>query len=117
MRSMRSSQIHPCPEGGLSPRAAGPVRIIGYGAQIAEHGGVTKLLWFLGMLSTNLAVINFLPFPVLDGGHMVFLTYEKIRGKPAPAKLQFALQLIGLALILLLFVSLTINDLRNMFFG
>ncbi len=97
--------------------AAGPVRIIGYGAQIAEHGGVTKLLWFLGMLSTNLAVINFLPFPVLDGGHMVFLTYEKIRGKPAPAKLQFALQLIGLAMILLLFVSLTINDIRNMFTG
>ena len=42
-----------------------------------------EFVFFLGLISINLAVVNFLPIPVLDGGHMVFLIYEKIRGKPA----------------------------------
>ena len=57
---------------------------------------------FLGLLSVNLAVINFLPIPVLDGGHMVFLAYEGIRGKPADERITERLHLAGLALLLCL---------------
>src|SRR5207248_2822053 len=60
----------------------------------------------LGMISINLAVINFLPIPVLDGGHMVFLLYERLRGRPAPEQVRYAATFVGLALIgsLMLFV-------------
>ena len=68
----------------------GPVTIAkaaGYSA--AE--GISSLLIFLTMLSANLAVLNFLPIPLLDGGHMVFLAYEGIRGRPANEKFVVAL--------------------------
>ena len=57
---------------------------------------------FLTLLSANLAVINFLPIPVLDGGHMVLLIYEGIRGKPADERVQEVLTWIGLIFILAL---------------
>ncbi|MHB8899740.1 MAG: site-2 protease family protein [Thermoguttaceae bacterium] len=60
----------------------------------------TALLLFLCVISANLAVINFLPIPVLDGGHMVFLTYEGIRGKPPSENVQVGLSYIGLLLLL-----------------
>ena len=54
----------------------------------AASQGLSSLLIFLTMLSANLAVINFLPIPLLDGGHMVFLAYEGIRGRPANEKIR-----------------------------
>ena len=70
------------------------------------YGGATLFVMFLGMISINLAVINFLPIPVLDGGHMVFLLYERLRGRPAPEQVRYAATFVGLALIgsLMLFV-------------
>ena len=59
----------------------GPVTIAQVAGSLAEQG-FTSLLMFLTMLSANLAVVNFLPIPVLDGGHMVFLIYEGITGRP-----------------------------------
>ena len=58
--------------------------------------GLSSLLIFLTMLSANLAVINFLPIPLLDGGHMVFLAYEGIRGRPANERVVVALHMVGL---------------------
>ena len=69
----------------------------------ADQGPV-KLLLFLTFLSANLAVLNFLPIPVLDGGHFVLLAYEGIRGKPADERVQVGLSYIGLILILTLMV-------------
>jgi regulator of sigma E protease len=68
--------------------------------------GPGKLLLFLTMLSANLAVINFLPIPLLDGGHMAFLLWEGIRGKPAGEKFVNALHTVGFVFIitLMLFV-------------
>jgi len=66
--------------------------------------GISRLLLFLTLLSANLAIINFLPIPVLDGGHMVFLTYEGIRGKPVNEKLAIRLTVAGLIFILGLMV-------------
>jgi regulator of sigma E protease len=83
----------------------GPITI----AQAAGYSafeGMGKLLIFLTMLSANLAVINFLPIPLLDGGHMVFLAWEGIRGRPAGEKFVVALHTVGFVFIisLMLFV-------------
>ena len=66
--------------------------------------GLPRLLIFLTLLSTNLAVINFLPIPVLDGGHMMFLLAEGIRGKPVNERWAFYLTMIGFSFILALMV-------------
>jgi regulator of sigma E protease len=67
-------------------------------------------VWFLAMISANLAVVNFLPIPIVDGGLFCFLLLEKITGKPPSPKLQSAAQLVGLVLILGLFLFVTYND-------
>jgi regulator of sigma E protease len=72
--------------------------------------GPTKLMYFLALISANLAVINFLPLPIVDGGLFVFLLIEKIKGSPISMKVQVATQLIGLVLIIGIFVVVTIQD-------
>jgi regulator of sigma E protease len=77
----------------------GPVTI----AQMAYHSaakGLADLLIFLTIIGANLAVLNFLPIPVLDGGHMVFLAYEGITGRPPNERVQTILTYLGLLLIL-----------------
>jgi regulator of sigma E protease len=83
----------------------GPVTIAKAAGYSASEG-VAQLLIFLTMLSANLAVINFLPIPLLDGGHMVFLAWEGIRGRPASEKFVLALHTVGFVFIisLMLFV-------------
>lgn len=84
----------------VSPRLmGGPIAIAAAAGRYA-YQGIPELLVFLTMLSANLAVLNFLPIPLLDGGHMVFLLWEGIRGKPANERVQMILTYIGLALIL-----------------
>jgi regulator of sigma E protease len=84
----------------ISPRLlGGPIEIAKQAGRSAEEG-FSRLLLFLTMLSANLAVVNFLPIPVLDGGHMVFLLYEWIRGKPPSEGVVAVLSYLGLALIL-----------------
>jgi regulator of sigma E protease len=77
----------------------GPIEIAKQAGRSASEG-FSRLLLFLTMLSANLAVVNFLPIPVLDGGHMVFLLYEAIRGKPPSEGVVAVLSYIGLALLL-----------------
>jgi regulator of sigma E protease len=83
----------------------GPLTIGAVATSEASQGASTLLL-FMTFLSVNLAIVNFLPIPVLDGGHMMFLTYEAIRGKPADEKWLNGLTLIGFAFLicLMLFV-------------
>ena len=76
-----------------------------------------QFLLFLGMISVNLAVVNFLPIPVLDGGHMVFLILEKILGRPVPEKFAALAMYIGLGFILILMISVITLDVRRIFFG
>ena len=61
--------------------AMGPVGMITTGKQIATKG-TNWLLWYLAMISANLAVVNFLPIPIVDGGLFTLLILEKIQGKP-----------------------------------
>lgn len=92
--------------GELSLKLTGGPVTIANAAGDAANKGLAQLLLFLTMLSANLAVVNILPIPVLDGGHLVFLAYEGITGKPPNARVFELLSLIGFALLmtLMLFV-------------
>ena len=76
----------------------GPIMIASVAYEFASQD-VYAFIMFLGMISINLAVINFLPIPILDGGHMVFLIYEKIRGIPASESVRAVAAYVGLVLI------------------
>jgi len=75
------------------------------------------LVMFCGLISINLAVVNFLPIPPLDGGHMVFLIYEAIFRKPAGTSVQYALSLIGMIAVLALMLFTVGLDIWRLFFG
>ncbi len=84
----------------VSPKGlGGPLSIFGVAHQSASKG-ISALLIFLGMLSANLAVLNFLPIPLLDGGHMVFLILEGIRGKPVSERVVVAFHYAGFLFII-----------------
>ena len=76
----------------------------------AARMGLTYLIHFLGILSINLAVLNFLPIPPLDGGQMVFLIAEKVRGRPLPESALVAGTYLGLFLVLGLMIFVTFQD-------
>jgi len=96
--------LHKLTSNQISPRLlGGPIEIAKQAGKSASEG-FSNFLLFLTMLSANLAVVNFLPIPVLDGGHMVFLLYEWIRGKPPSEGVVAVLSYIGLALILTLMI-------------
>ncbi len=92
----------------------GPVMIAKLAGQSARLG-ISSFLLFIGFISVNLAFINLLPLPVFDGGHLVFLLLEGIRGKRLPLKARVVIQNIGLALILILIVLVTSNDIMRLF--
>lgn len=91
----------------------GPVGIAHLGTIIAESG-LVRMLFFLALISVNLAVVNFLPLPIVDGGQFLFLVYEQLRGKPAPIAFQNAVTLAGMALIGSMFLLVTFNDFKNL---
>jgi regulator of sigma E protease len=91
----------------------GPVGIAHIGTIVASEGTL-KLLFFLALVSVNLAVVNFLPLPIVDGGQFLFLLFEQIRGKPVPIIIQNAATLAGLALIGCIFLIVTFNDIRSL---
>ncbi len=88
---------------------AGPVGIFTMSYKVAEQQ-TTKFLWFLAFISINLAVVNLLPIPVLDGGHIMFLLIEKVRGRPVSEGVLIAAQYVGLVLLLSLIVWVTFFD-------
>jgi regulator of sigma E protease len=90
----------------------GPLAIVGMAKGEAERG-LSPLLMFLTFLSMNLAILNFLPIPALDGGHMVFLLYELIFGKRANEQLEFKLTVAGLLTLLTLMVVVFANDIMR----
>lgn len=107
--------LHRLFTGRLSYRSlGGPIMIVrAAGSEASE--GMARLLVFLTFLSANLAVLNFLPIPALDGGHMLFLAAEGIRGKPVNERLQVALTLIGVGCLLSLMVLVFGLDIQRFF--
>lgn len=92
----------------------GPILIAQIAGQQAKAGFV-NLLYFIGLLSVNLGVLNLLPVPVLDGGHLMFLTIEAIRKKPLGERAQVIAQQVGIALLGTLMVFVFYNDIVRLF--
>ena len=92
---------------------AGPIGVAQMAGQVAQHGFISLLL-FTALLSLNLGVINLLPIPVLDGGHLVLLILEGITGRKLPEKALQYIQMTGVGL-LLVFVYSTFQDILRLF--
>ncbi len=93
----------------------GPLRIAEMAGKSAQSG-LEMFLGFLAMLSVNLAVINLVPIPVLDGGHLFFLLLEGIMGRPLSARAREWIQYVGLAIMFSLMFFVIFNDLNQMVF-
>jgi len=93
-------------------QVGGPIRIFQV-AELEAERGISSQLLFLTLLSMNLAVLNFLPIPVLDGGHMVFLICEAVLGRRVNEELEMRLTLVGGLMLLALMVFVFFNDLIN----
>ena len=91
---------------------AGPVGIVGLVGE-ASAFGLTALLMFTAFISLNLAVINLLPFPALDGGRLVIVAVEAIKGSPIKPSWVATVNTIGFALLILLMVAVTWNDISR----
>jgi regulator of sigma E protease len=103
--------------GEVSPKSLmGPVGMIAASSSIIAEKEYTRYLHFMGIISACLAVMNFLPLPILDGGLVILLIIEKIKGSPVHIKVQEGLTYVGLAIIGLLFVLITYNDIIRVFF-
>jgi membrane-associated protease RseP (regulator of RpoE activity) len=94
-------------------QVAGPVAIVATGAKIAQSDAAS-LFNFASLISINLAIINILPLPALDGGQLAFLLVEGVRGKPLPNRIQESVMQTGLVLLLGLGVFLIIRDTVNL---
>lgn len=92
----------------------GPVGIAHLGTQIASQGFIW-VLFFMALISINLAVINFLPLPIVDGGQFLMLCYEWIRGRPVPIVVQNIATMAGLVFIGAMFLYVTFNDIKTIF--
>jgi len=91
----------------------GPVGITHVGARVAERGFI-YLLFFLGLISANLAVVNFLPIPIADGGLMVFLIIEALTRRPVSVGVQNFAAAVGLVLVGAIFLFVTFNDIMRL---
>jgi regulator of sigma E protease len=95
---------------------SGPVGILSISYQVAQESFI-KFLYFMGLISACIAVMNLLPIPVVDGGVIVFLLIEKIKGSPIPEKVQAGITYAGMAFLLAVFLWITYNDIHRIFFG
>ena len=98
----------------VSVDVTGPVGIAVLTGQVVDQG-IVYLIYFVALLSLNLAIINFLPFPALDGGRFLFLIIEKIRRKPVNQRVEGVIHMIGFALLLLLVLLVTVRDVIQLF--
>ncbi|MBC7783210.1 MAG: site-2 protease family protein [Burkholderiales bacterium] len=88
---------------------SGPLGILSAGSSAADRG-LDWLIWFTALISANLAVVNFLPIPIVDGGLFIFLLAEKLTGRPPSPRVQAVAQIVGLVLLGSLFLFVTYHD-------
>jgi len=96
--------------GNVSNKALGGPILIAQASYESAKLGMGKLLYFLGIISINLAFLNILPVPVLDGGHLLFLLIEKIKGSPVSQRTLAIANYIGMGMVLSLVIFATKND-------
>lgn len=91
----------------------GPIKIAQIAAKSADSG-ISNFLYFLALLSLSLAILNIMPFPVLDGGHLVMIIIEAVIKREIPIKIKMAIQNTGLVLLLLLMAFIIYNDIISL---
>ncbi|NLP18218.1 MAG: RIP metalloprotease RseP [Firmicutes bacterium] len=99
--------------GRIAPELSGPVGIIQTVGEAARTGFL-DVLFLAAILSINIALFNFFPIPMLDGGQLLFLTVEGIRGKPLRPEQEGFFRFIGILLLLLLLVAVTYSDITRL---
>lgn len=104
-------------QGKLSKEVSGPVGILAIVDRILKTGNIWDLINLTGIISINLAVLNILPLPALDGGRQLFIFIEAIFGKKVAPKLESVIHGVGMALLLLLMLAITIKDVRAWIFA
>ena len=92
----------------------GPIKIAEISGRVATQG-IISLAFFVAVISINLGLVNLLPIPSLDGGHLMFFGLEGIMGKPISPKVQEMIMRGGMALLLSLIIMVTFFDITNVF--
>ena len=101
--------------GQVPTKSVGGPILIGQMAAQEARAGIEPLIAFIGLISVNLAIINLLPIPVLDGGAFLFLLIEGVIRRPLPSRVREAFSMVGLALVALLMVIAFKNDIFRLF--
>jgi regulator of sigma E protease len=109
--------------GGLGQLVTGKVSLKSLGGPVAigqitgyyQRQGLDQLLWWMGLFSINLAILNLLPIPVLDGGHVLFLAIEGVRGHPLTAQSKIRLSQAGMVMLILLMAWAVTSDVLRLF--
>ncbi len=94
----------------------GPIMIAQMAGDQAK-AGISSLFQFIAVISVNLAVINLLPIPVLDGGHLLFFLIEAVRGRPVSTKVREIAQQVGMVVLIMLMILVFYNDITRLFFS
>ena len=100
--------------GAVNPRSMGSIVTIGSASGQAAELGMQAFLGFMALFSINLAILNLLPIPVLDGGHLVFLTIEAVRGKALSVEQRLRWSNVGFLVIMGIMVFALGNDLLRL---
>lgn len=101
-------------KGKVPDDVSGPVGIYQVSSKVTKHG-LIAILQFMGVLSINLAILNIMPLPALDGGRVVFLAVEKVIGKKWKNKIEGSVHSIGMIVLLGLMLAITIRDVVKLF--
>ncbi len=102
-------------QGTVSPKTlGGPIMIAQMAGQEAR-AGVVNFIFFIALISINLAILNFLPIPVLDGGHLLFFFVEAVTGRPVSIKIREIAQQAGIFVLILLMIYVFYNDIARVF--
>ena len=99
---------------GNAPKdVSGPVGVFAITTEVAKTG-ILSLLNLVGIISVNLAILNIIPFPALDGGRLLFIIIEAIFGKKIAPKFEAIVHAVGMAILLLAILAITIKDIRGL---
>jgi len=101
--------------GGVSPRSVGSIVTIGAASGQAAEAGASAFLRFMALFSVNLAILNLLPIPILDGGHLVFLGIEAVRGKALSIEQRLRWSNVGFMVVMGIMVWALSNDILRLF--
>ncbi len=104
-------------QGKVSKKELGGPIMIAKMAGDQARVGISSLISFIAIISINLAILNFLPIPVLDGGHLLFFFIEAVKGSPVKVEARMKAQQVGMLMLLFLMVFVFYNDLARIFFS